>query len=53
MRERVRKHFGKRYFGEAFEEWLRFLFGLSTERIERERGVARHKRKTAEVTYRG
>jgi len=51
MRRKVRAHFGKRYAGSAFAEWLRHLFDLHEERIKDAQKVCRAKLKTARRSY--
>ena len=51
LRRKVRTHFGKRYTGSAFEEWLRHLFDLHEERIRAGQKVCRAKLKRARKFY--
>jgi hypothetical protein len=51
MRKRVRAHFGQRYHGEAFEEWLRHLFDLQVQRIRDCQRICRAKLKMAKRFY--
>jgi len=51
LRERVRKHFEKRYRGEAFEEWLRHLFDLRVDRLRACRQTCRDRKQRSRVTY--
>lgn len=51
MRRRVRDHFGRRYVGAAFEEWLRHLFDLHEERLHAATKVCRKKQHTARHYY--
>jgi len=51
MRRRVVAHFGQRYHGKAFEEWVRHLFDLYVTRIEDCRKICRKKLAVARRTY--
>ena len=51
MRRKVRAHFGKRYAGSAFEEWLRHLFDLPEQRICAGQKICRAKLKQARKFY--
>lgn len=43
MRRKVRTHFGKRYYGEHFEEWIRDLFDLHERRLKEAGRICRNK----------
>ena len=51
MRRRVVAHFGKRYHGEAFNEWVRHLFDLYVDRIKACRVESRRKLARARRIY--
>ena len=51
LRHKVRAHFGKRYAGSAFEEWLRHLFDLHEQRLRAGQPVCRAKLKRARQFY--
>jgi len=51
MKRRVRAHFGKRYHGAAFEEWISHLFDLFVQRIKDCRKQCRRKLHLARRTY--
>ena len=51
LRRKVRTHFGKRYAGSAFEEWLRHLFDLHEQRIRNSQKICRAKLKQARKFY--
>lgn len=51
MRRKVRAHFGKRYAGSAFEEWLRHLFDLHEQRLRAGQPICRAKLKQARQFY--
>ena len=51
MRRKVRTHFGKRYTGSAFEEWLRHLFDLPEQRIRAGQKICRVKLNQARKFY--
>jgi hypothetical protein len=47
----VRRHFAKRYAGDTFEEWVRDLFALRVEKLERCREACRLKLEAARQVY--
>lgn len=51
MRRKVRAHFGKRYTGTAFEEWLRHLFDLHEQRLRDCQRICRRKLRHAKRQY--
>jgi hypothetical protein len=51
LRERVKKHFGRRYHGDAFEEWVRDLFDGIESRLKECREICRRKKATARSIY--
>ncbi len=53
LRILVRRHFGKRYFGRAFEEWVRHLFDLHEQRLHAAGLDAGRKRQLARRRYAG
>lgn len=53
LRRRVHRHFAKRYFGAAFEEWVSDLFDLHKQRLTEARAISRRKLRTARRRYAG
>jgi hypothetical protein len=51
MRREVRAHFGQRYHGDAFEEWVRDLFDFHTGRLQDCQRISRHKKQVAKKLY--
>ena len=51
LRESVAAHFGERYAGDAFEEWLRDLFDAPISRLRDCTVVCRAKMETAAARY--
>jgi hypothetical protein len=51
MQSRVRRHFSKRYHGDAFEEWQRDLFDQLVRRIKDCQKTCREKLKAARKVY--
>jgi hypothetical protein len=51
MRSEVRAHFGRRYHGDAFEEWLRELFDLGERRLKEAGRTCRSKKALASRRY--
>ncbi|NQU11802.1 family 20 glycosylhydrolase [bacterium] len=51
LRREVTRHFGRRYHGEAFREWVRALFDLPERRVRECRVIARRKRSLARRRY--
>ncbi len=51
LRRRLRTHFGKRYHGDAFEEWLKELFDLHIRRIKEAQRISRRKLMVARKVY--
>jgi hypothetical protein len=51
MEKKVRAHFGKRYHGVAFEEWICHLFDLYAQRIHDCQKICRLKMDMARRTY--
>lgn len=51
MKRKIRAHFGKRYHGAAFEEWVRHLFDLHVQRIRNCQRICRVKQKQARRVY--
>lgn len=51
MRRQVRAHFGKRYAGGDYEEWLRHLFDLHEQRIRAGRKICQRKMKLSRRHY--
>lgn len=51
MRKRVKQHFGQRYHGEAFEEWVRDLFDLWEKQLKEAREISRQKKAKAKEIY--
>ncbi|MCE9590985.1 MAG: family 20 glycosylhydrolase [Planctomycetes bacterium] len=51
MRKKVIAHFGKRYHGDAFNEWVRHLFDLYVKRIEDCQAICRKKLALAKKVY--
>ena len=52
MKKRVVSHFGKRYEGEGFEEWVRDLFDLHEARLREAGKICRRKMTAAKRRYR-
>lgn len=53
LREQVRRHFSKRYYGQAFEEWLEDLFGTPVRRFKTLADECRAKKALARLHYGG
>jgi len=51
LRKEVRAHFGRRYHGDAFEEWLRDLFDLHEARLKEAGRICREKKARATQRY--
>ncbi|MCX5662795.1 MAG: family 20 glycosylhydrolase [Planctomycetota bacterium] len=51
LRSRIRAHFGKRYHGDAFEEWVHDLFDLHETRIKESQKICRKKLAIAKRIY--
>jgi hypothetical protein len=51
MRREVRAHFGQRYHGDAFEEWVRDLFDFPSGRLQDCQRISRHKKQVAKKLY--
>jgi hypothetical protein len=51
LREQVRRHFGRRYHGRAFDEWIRDLFDLHASRLREATKTCRQKRALARRRY--
>jgi hypothetical protein len=51
LKKRVRQHFGARYYGEGFEEWMRELFDLHERRVRESRAVSMEKLAQVRRTY--
>lgn len=51
MRRDVRRHFGRRYHGLAFEEWIRHLFDFRVEQLRESRRRCRVKSRLARRRY--
>ncbi len=52
-RQTVRKHFGKRYHGSAFEEWIGDMFDLYEEKIKDCTATCKRKKERAKKIYGG
>jgi hypothetical protein len=52
LRDRILRHFSKRYHGTAFEEWVRDLFGLREDRLKECTRICRRKKAVAAERYR-
>lgn len=53
LRRTISAHFGQRYHGEAFREWVRALFDLYVARLKEARKNCRRKLKLARQAYGG
>ena len=51
LRKKVITHFGKRYHGKAFREWIDTLFGLHEEKLKACRAVCVRKMRLAKKAY--
>ncbi len=51
LRRNVAEHFSRRYHGRNFEEWLRFLFDVPSERLAHATSVSRERRAASERFY--
>ena len=51
LRKKVRAHFGKRYFGDAFDEWIADLFDLHETRLRECQRICRTKLAAARKQY--
>jgi hypothetical protein len=51
LRRRVRRHFGRRYFGKAFEEWVSELFDLHEAQLMADRVTSRRKLRISRRRY--
>lgn len=51
LKSRIRAHFGKRYFGDAFDEWVNDLFDLYVYRIRDCRRICKQKKAVAARVY--
>lgn len=52
LRRRVRRHFAKRYFGKAQDEWVSDLFDFHEQRLEECGTISRRKLRIARQRYR-
>ncbi|MCX5662507.1 MAG: family 20 glycosylhydrolase [Planctomycetota bacterium] len=51
LRKRIIAHFGKRYHGKAFDEWVGQVFGVLEQRIKDVTKICRAKKALARKTY--
>lgn len=51
LRREIDEHFGQRYHGDAYEEWLRHLFDLHVDRIKAARDLCRERLKKSRKVY--
>lgn len=51
LKKKIARHFGKRYAGEAHEEWVRHLFDLHVDRIKAGQKACRKKKAIAKRYY--
>lgn len=51
LRGVVAEHFGRRYHGRNFEEWLRFLFDVPSDRLTRATSISRQRLVDAQRFY--